>query len=421
MSQFWGFRMKMKLSVYAGVAFAALMTSTANAAVATYSFTKIADTTGEISGFGAPSINNSGEVAVRAGIQPSATTSAADSVIIGNGGAPNEVFRCSACILGNPSINDSGDTAFKFESGGSQALLFVRNDGFTRPLTDTASGPYFSFGPFGGGSAIDLDNSGTLAFAAVRDDSVQEIGAASLSGVSTIVDNTGPLSNISLGSTISSNNAGEVAFVAGFDFPDANGNSGGVLVSDGTTTGVIVGNASSGLDGLRSPSINDNGQVAFVADDFDPATAALRGVYLFDNGALSTIADDTGVFNVFGDAAINNNGDVAFLSFMDDGRQSVNVFSNGVIQTILASGDMLDGLLVLSIFVFQGGPTQFLNDAGQVAFVAQLEGGVNAVYRASINGLVSEVPLPAAAWAFLAGIGGLAAAGRKRVEGKAVA
>lgn len=72
----------MKLSVCAGVAFAALMTSTANAAVATYSFTKIADASGAFSGFGGgPSVNSSGAVASQAGLDA--------------GGQSLNVFSCS--------------------------------------------------------------------------------------------------------------------------------------------------------------------------------------------------------------------------------------------------------------------------------------------------------------------------------------
>lgn len=395
--------MQRKFLLSAAAAVSALLTLPANASVVTYSFTRIADSQGEFGNFRTPSINNSGQVAVIA----ERDFGAGQSVIVGDGLTVTTLYNSTGSLT-DPTINSSGDVAFR---AGSSRQIFLSSGGATQTLVDDA-GPFFVVG------TPVINDAGEVAFSATRDNGVQEIGAALSGALSTLVDNTGPLSNMSLGSNISSNNHGEVAFISGFD---SVGNSQGIFVTDGATTNSVADNLTSNLDFFRSPSLNDNGQVAFVADDFDPATAALRGVYLFDSGSVMTIADDTGVFNVFGDASINNKGDVAFLSFMDDGRQSVNVFSDGLIQTILSSGDTLDGLLVLSIMVFQGGPTQFINDSGQVTFVAQLEGGINAVYRASVDQLVSEVPLPAAAWVFLAGLGGLSVTRKRQSEGNASA
>ncbi len=91
------------------------------------------------------------------------------------------------------------------------------------------------------------------------------------------------------------------------------------------------------------------------------------------------IADTSGPFASFGDPSINDAGDVAFAADLDGGRQGLFVFSGGAGRRVVLSGDALDGSLVTNVVFGREG----LNDSGQLAFHAQLADGRTAVFRAT--------------------------------------
>jgi hypothetical protein len=79
------------------------------------------------------------------------------------------------------------------------------------------------------------------------------------------------------------------------------------------------------------------------------------------------VADTRGDFASFGfrPPSLNRDGDVAFLATLDNATSGIFVGSDPVIAT----GDTLDGSTVQSLAFCEEG----LSDSGELAFVAQLE------------------------------------------------
>jgi hypothetical protein len=108
-----------------------------------------------------------------------------------------------------------------------------------------------------------------------------------------------------------------------------------------------------------------------------------------NGGPLTTVADTTGPFGSFGfrPPSINNNGDVAFLADLDDFPPTSGIFVGPrVVQDrVVETGDKLDGARVIGLRFCEEG----LNDLGQLAFIANLadpsapNGFRTAVFRAT--------------------------------------
>ena len=101
-------------------------------------------------------------------------------------------------------------------------------------------------------------------------------------------------------------------------------------------------------------------------------------------GASSTVADTRGEFSSFGfrPPSLNNVGDVAFLANLD-GSSDAGIFLGQ--EEVISTGETLDGETVTGLRFCEEG----LSDAGELAFVADfqdpdtVEVVRTAVYRAS--------------------------------------
>jgi hypothetical protein len=105
-------------------------------------------------------------------------------------------------------------------------------------------------------------------------------------------------------------------------------------------------------------------------------------------GPLTTEADTNGPFGFFGfrPPSINANGDIAFLAHPDDFEShAIFVGPNAKKDRVISTGDKLDGGIVSSISFCEEG----LNDSGALTFVANLDdpntpfGFRTAVFRAT--------------------------------------
>lgn len=96
-----------------------------------------------------------------------------------------------------------------------------------------------------------------------------------------------------------------------------------------------IADSSAELASFSVPSINNTGQIAFVAT-FDDEVALGQAVYRRDaNGVLTVIADTSGPIAAFnGDPAMNAGGLVTFTATMDDGSVSVLCGNGGALVTI---------------------------------------------------------------------------------------
>ena len=163
-----------------------------------------------------------------------------------------------------------------------------------------------------------------------------------------------------------------------------------IRTSDGVSTRTIVDTNEQGLIGrfLGSPSINASGEVAFFAERQNRSFAVFTG-----NGELLTVLADTtnSNFRTFGDAAINNSGEVVFLGFLKD-------FSPGVFVARVDHSTNLDGAAATIASVANPSSPAFsdpgvsfedpvINSRGIVADVAFLSNGNLAVFTGNRRGL----------------------------------
>ena len=170
------------------------------------------------------------------------------------------------------------------------------------------------------------------------------------------------------------NNAGDIAFEAWTD-PDA---VPGIFVSTGsgfTTIAAPDPNVNPG-----APSFNDAGTVVFHRIFNDRGGEELVSG---NGGPLTVIADTDGPFASLGTPALNNDGDVAFVADLDSGGSGVFLGPDPVADKVIATGDVLDGSPVAGVVLCQEG----LNDSGelaiQVRFGDPFTPDRTAIYRAT--------------------------------------
>jgi hypothetical protein len=112
--------------------------------------------------------------------------------------------------------------------------------------------------------------------------------------------------------------------------------------------------------------------VAFEKTSFDEtAQQSVEEIVKIDAEGTSTVVADTkGEFASFGfrPPSLNNNGDVAFLADLDSGGSGVFVGPDPINDRVISTGDALDGSTVQNITFCEEG----LSDTGELAFVAQL-------------------------------------------------
>lgn len=349
--------------------------------------------------------------------------------------------------FGGFSINDGGTVAF-FGSlgprgdGVSAVGIFTSSGGSVTTITDNVNGP---FNHFYYASEPSINNAGTVAFLADVNEDSQGIFTSNGEKINKIADINGPYRYFPIAPRI--NNAGAVAFFADLD----TGPSGIVSVKDGQTTIIALAIGEGGLQSIGDPeSMNDDGTVVFLANDSvgsrqifksngglptsitatlfglqpvnpfssqslksasinNAGTVAFKadllrggpGIFIGTGGPITSIADTTGPFSSFGDfPSINDNGEVAFLASARGLGLGIFLGPEPVSDRVIMAGDHLDGSTVTGISVHQ----DFLNNNGQLAFLATLADGRQGIFRADPDLLVPEpsmltLTLPMVYWA----------------------
>ena len=151
---------------------------------------------------------------------------------------------------------------------------------------------------------------------------------------------------------------------------------------------------------VKTLAANDSSAVfsgTVFSDAFGTGTGE-SGIFQVENGVAKRI------FNETADSIdINNQGIVAF-----DANNKISILSNGVSEQIIGIGDSLLGSTVQSVFFPS---SKSLNNAGQLAFYAQLADGTKAIFRA--DPISTKVPEPTAILGLVA-IAGLGISSRRR-------
>ena len=121
---------------------------------------------------------------------------------------------------------------------------------------------------------------------------------------------------------------------------------------------------------------------------------------------------DTGIrYKVYGDQSKNNL--LSQIEAFSIGGWDVDGLESGQLQPYqvgkFQSAQILDGDFSISLYQFFGAPPRFVQVDGMRALLVDGNGLVT-----TIDASVNPVPIPAAAWLMLSGIGALGAAARRR-------
>ncbi len=148
---------------------------------------------------------------------------------------------------------------------------------------------------------------------------------------------------------------------------------------------------------LSYPSINNNGDVAFLGFNSYPSTP---GLFLFSGGqfrrfiAFGDAAPGGGTFAYLDYTSLNDAGQLAFSAVVTaPGRSGIFRASEGSVQTIAQSGDAAPGgdTFNFTSLSFRNRPS--LNASGQVAFGGQLSTGFRGVFL-STDGVLTSIARP---------------------------
>ena len=340
-------------------------------------------------------------------------------------------------ITGTPSINNDGTVAFSAGWAGTypggRIAVYTGSGGTLTTIVDSADGV---FGTFSLGATPAINDAGTVAFFGVLAETGQRgIFTGDGTSITTIVTEGDPFTG-SFGFTPSINNAGTVAFTTGLvaggfgvftgsggqittiattagpfntvQNPDIN-NSGTVAFSGALDPGPLPQYVASGtgepftiiaqtgvggftLLGLLNVAINDAGVVAFRG--FNPTAGFFTG----SGGPVTTIANNSGPLNIGlanSRVALNNLGEVAFLANLDTGVDGIFTAIGPNIQKVIGQGDGLFGSTIghpTLPFLTTGNIGFFrdgLNDSGQLTFWARLTDGREVIARATPAGAIS--------------------------------
>ena len=355
----------------------------ASEALASFSFTKIADThSGFTSVSSGAAINDSGTVAFfatpSAGTQGIYTSSRGAITKIVNKDHLSSLFNNNMVVFGQTlNINNNGTVAFLASEGrgsaGAATRLLTSQGGSitTRAIaTLSARGNGDSFPGF------DLNNQEELAYL------TQSQGGPSITNFSYTLAISKPnqpnvtvataffqaLSPFSAGSLstirdFAINNRSQVTFNAQRGQPGSF--SGAIYRGDGGPLTTLIDTDTSELD------VNDSGDVVLSNNN------AIR---LFNNTShtLTTIADSSGAFKTFSSPAINNIGKVAFGADLAVSGKGIFVGPDPVVNKVIVTGDSLNGSTVTNLSFSKKG----LNNLGQIAFYAELADGTRGIFQA---------------------------------------
>lgn len=280
-------------------------------------------------GFGAVAwINNSGFVSFRQG-------GTVESILRSNGTITTTIADTQGTFtgLGSRQINDNGTVACRADLAGGGQMIFAGDGNSNVTIANTAD----PASPFGGPSinplaVASINGSGSVAFRANLKMGGQGIYLSDGTTITTIADSSGQFTGFDSRFTVNDNG------VAGFRASLDSGGS-GIFTSDGTTTTLIADtNTPGSFIGLNDPvMINNAGTVAFEARTdirvINGANVPFQGIYTgpdpIDDKVIArgdSLFGST-VTGVTFSRGLNNNGQIAFEYFLENGITGIAVAS----------------------------------------------------------------------------------------------
>lgn len=363
-----------------------------------YTFTRVADSAADgfsPFSFECSAINNGGDIAFRTARVTAGVSPLVQGIYRANAdGEPRLTtiaqFADGSDFLGQiPSINDLGQVAFAVSDFNprdfTETKSIMRGDG-SRPVTiaSTVASTAHAFNTFGFEPTV--SNDGVVAFKGQLTNFDQGLFSGRGVGLlTTYLASNSQFSEFGTLSRPSINDLGRIGFEESVDDTGASGifatEGNGFLTIAAPDPNVIVSRS----------NFNDAGTATFHRFFNDRAGEEL---VTGDGGPLTVIADTNGPFQSFGfflsfvPPALNDNGDVAFLADLDEGGTGIFTGPDPVADRVIQTGDTLDGAVVKSLRFCDDG----LNDSGQLAFQATFDDpnvpdGIRvAVYRATPGG-----------------------------------
>ncbi len=382
--------LRITLSMFATLVLLLAMTAAAQAAP--YSFINVADSVRDDfnpNSFTCASINNRGDIAFKAGRTSADGLNSFDGIYRANvDGTLTTIVedpdRTRFGFLGNnPSMNDQGQVSFAANLAPGLDEAILRGDGrrLTTIATTTKGFNFFGFD-------TSISNSGEVAFKAELDNFAEGLFSGSGGKLTTHYLNT---TDVSLDgqparfggndTRPSINNLGQIAF----DESVQPSFDSGIFAGRGGTFRTIAAPDANAF--VEKPVFNDAGTAAFYRSFTDATGQFVTAIATGNGGPLTTVADTAGPFGAFGfrPPSLNNTGEVAFLATLDDFQTSGVFVGPRVVQdNVVATGDKLEGSKVIGLSFCEEG----LNDTGELAFIATLadpaapNGSRTAVFRA---------------------------------------
>ena len=332
--------------------------------------------------------------------------------------------------LSAPSINDSGTIAlFGTLDDGDRGIFTFDEDTLTTVIRDSELD-----GEFGSlGENISFNNNGSLVY------TVENLDPSSVGTIDLRLNQNGLMTTLdSLSRNVRLFQRYNNFVVNDNDIVVANTFSGAPRISvrdlelffpDGTSERIADGGAVTGggldFDRLGIEDINNQNIVAYTATNFAEddtsiyttdgrviplSTAELGGgtldnqkdIVINDSGTilinivqptgegelLQSTAEDTlntlvstDVFDSFGEVALNNEGQIAFGAVLDDGTEGIFTGVDAERDRLIAVGDSLSGSEVVDLEFNSEG----LNNSGIVSFQAELANGTFGIYQANLT------------------------------------
>ena len=325
-----------------------------------YTFTKIADTSGQFQFFDTPpAINAQGTVVFQARLDNGSA-----GIFTGSGGATTTIVDTNGSFAGFPStepeINNEGTVVFAAFPDQGGVGLFSNSGGRTTTIVPASD---YGF------QDVDINNKGAIAFSgALEGGGISSLYFVNNGQTTKIAGTNAPISNIE-GSPIDNvynldlNDAGDVIFRSG-------------LNDIGTFT--IINGVASKITNINGGgiAINDEGTVVFDNGG--------DNIVRNSNGVTTSLVDSSGRFNSVQSPVINNNDTTVFAgrldTYTDPYGYGIFAGSDPVNDKVIATGDTLDGLTVQATGAILS--DNGLNNLDQIAFSVRFTNGTQAIYRA---------------------------------------
>lgn len=365
----------------------------------TYVFQPIAlsDSTFDPFGFGAPVLNNGGFVAFN-GTFTDGTT----GIFRSNGSSLITIaVENGFSRFGDPTINNAGQVGFEASLRTPNGEGIFRGDGGAATMiAGTRNAGDFDF--VNAGPSINA--AGRIAFIGERivgGNFLDGVYAGDGGAVTAIYDTTGAFSDFTGNPSLNDN--GAAAFLARI-----NSGVGGLFVGSGGAFQTVADDSGifTEVFGFSDPSLNERGDVAFTAgtnpDPSDPSGSTGTGVFVSRNGTLTTVIEgDFSQIASLSDPSLNNEGEVAFVLSPDFTQQFLLTGSDLTGDRVIGTGDLLLGRTITSLTFSREG----LNDSGQLTFTAFFDDGTSGVFLATPGAAAVPEPGQIALMACLIGTG----------------